>query len=303
MRDLFLEQRPARIALTGSGPHPFPAWFGQFASQWDAVTDCGWQRFSHINGASVYILDTCGNPPESYPADIDLFIFMHGTSSVQHDLESFAHFLKNHPAPVVLCNADGAIESKWESQDFLSLPANRIVASTSPSDPLFSDILCAALPPCCRLQFARMTRARKAQALIASTLLGSFSAACGIIGLQPIPLADLPVLTSLQGFMVALIIHVSGRPLQFRLGMEFIGSLGISVGAGFLFRETARAVLRIIPFWGDAISGFIAGAGTYALGRAAIAYFIEDSPIHKTRRLFKSLLKTSGKLQNPSLNP
>jgi hypothetical protein len=42
-----------------------------------------------------------------------------------------------------------------------------------------------------------------------------------------------------------------------------------------VFRETARAAVKILPVWGNMISGGVAGAGTYALGRAAIAYYIE----------------------------
>jgi hypothetical protein len=54
--------------------------------------------------------------------------------------------------------------------------------------------------------------------------------------------------------------------------------------------EAARVAVRIVPFWGNAVSGFVAGAGTYAIGRAAIAYFVDDSPIQETRRIFLSML-------------
>ena len=117
--------------------------------------------------------------------------------------------------------------------------------------------------------------------------------------MQPIPVADMPLLFSIQATMVALIIHTSGRPASFKLASEFLAALGVSAGAGFLFRETARALLRFIPIWGNAVSGIIAGTGTYAIGRAAITYFIDDSPLVETRRLFLSLMKTQKK---PILN-
>jgi len=41
-----------------------------------------------------------------------------------------------------------------------------------------------------------------------------------------------------------------------------------------LFREGARTAVRLIPGFGSAISGAVAGAGTYAVGRAAGAYFL-----------------------------
>jgi uncharacterized protein (DUF697 family) len=93
--------------------------------------------------------------------------------------------------------------------------------------------------------------------------------------MNPLPLADFPVLLALQMFMVSLIIYTSGREFSLRLAGEFVASLGIGFGAGLLFRETARAAVKILPVWGHMISGGVAGAGTYALGRAAIAYYIE----------------------------
>jgi len=110
-----------------------------------------------------------------------------------------------------------------------------------------------------------------------------------LIGVQPIPLADMPILTTLQSLLVGLIVYVSGRRASARLIAEFAGALGVNIGAGFVFREGARALLKIFPVWGNAISGIVAGAGTYAVGRAAIAYFIEDLPIQETKKLFRKL--------------
>jgi uncharacterized protein (DUF697 family) len=137
------------------------------------------------------------------------------------------------------------------------------------------DRLCDYLPEDAQLEMARFLAARGAQARLAGTVLKSFGAVAGVIGMQPIPLADFPVLLGLQMFMVSLIIYVSGRDFSPRLAGEFVTSLGIGFGAGLVFRETARAAVKILPVWGHMISGGVAGAGTYALGRMAIAYYIE----------------------------
>ncbi|HEY5793307.1 MAG TPA: hypothetical protein VIS74_08410, partial [Chthoniobacterales bacterium] len=134
--------------------------------------------------------------------------------------------------------------------------------------------LCGYLPNAAKLDFARLMGARHAQAELARTLLNSFSAICGIIGTQPIPIADLPVLTSLQTLMVGLIIHVSGRKAGPKLIAEFLAAVGVNLGAGLLLREGARTVVRFVPGFGSAVSGFIAGGGTFLIGKAAIAYFI-----------------------------
>ena len=47
------------------------------------------------------------------------------------------------------------------------------------------------------------------------------SAVCGVIGLQPIPLADMPILTTLQTLMVGLIIYTTGKPVTARIFGEF----------------------------------------------------------------------------------
>ena len=145
------------------------------------------------------------------------------------------------------------------------------------------DRLCDYLPEDSQLELAIFLNARGAQARLAGTVLKAFGAVAGVIGMQPIPLADFPILLTLQMFMVALIIYVSGRGFSLRLAGEFAASLGIGFGAGLLFRETARAAVKILPVWGHVISGGVAGAGTYALGRAAIAYYIEGGAAARLR--------------------
>jgi len=149
--------------------------------------------------------------------------------------------------------------------------------------------ICAFLPNQARLEFALFGDIRPAQVEIARSLLKSFTAVCGVIGMQPIPLADLPVLTTLQSLMVGLIAYVSGRRLGPRAVAEFSGAVGISFGLGVLLREGARAAIKVVPGFGNAISGMVAGAGTYAIGRAAIAYFVERVPAPETKKLFQTI--------------
>ena len=59
-----------------------------------------------------------------------------------------------------------------------------------------------ALPQEARLEFARVTGERAVQREIANTLTRSTAAICTAIGAQPIPLADFPILTSLQVMIV-----------------------------------------------------------------------------------------------------
>ncbi len=150
-----------------------------------------------------------------------------------------------------------------------------------------AQIITQELPEEAKLEMARLSRVRPAQAEIAHTLMKSITAICTAIGTQPIPLADFPILTSLQMMMVGGIMYISGRDVSARLTAEFMAALGANVGAGLVLREGSRALLKVFPGWGNAISGALAGAGTYAIGRAAIAYFIEGVSIADARSLFR----------------
>ncbi len=152
--------------------------------------------------------------------------------------------------------------------------------------------LVAELPNEARLEMARLSGAREAQARIAQTLVKSITAVSGALGAQPIPLADLPFLLTFQLAMVAGIIYISGRDLSLKLATEFLGTMGINLGVGLVFREGARAAGRavaklLLPGLGNAVSGLVAAGGTYAIGRAATAYYIEGVSVADARILLK----------------
>jgi uncharacterized protein (DUF697 family) len=87
--------------------------------------------------------------------------------------------------------------------------------------------------------------------------------------------------------MVSGIMHISGRELGVKTATEFFGALGINIGIGMILREAARAGIKFLPGWGNAISGGIAAAGTYAVGRSAVAYFIEGLSLAEARKIFR----------------
>ncbi|MEI8234939.1 MAG: hypothetical protein WCH57_09670 [Verrucomicrobiota bacterium] len=144
-----------------------------------------------------------------------------------------------------------------------------------------------ALPLEARLEFARVSGEPAVQREIALQLTRSCTAVSTAIGAQPIPLADFPILTSLQGLLVAGIVTASGREWSGKLVRDFLAALGANLGLAVLLREGARAAVKFLPGWGNAISGAVAGAGTYAVGRAASAYFMEGLPMEEARRRFQ----------------
>jgi uncharacterized protein len=146
--------------------------------------------------------------------------------------------------------------------------------------------LARELPNQARLEMIRISRNREAQHEVAQLLVKSTTAICAAIGAQPIPLADLPILTSLQVTMISGIMYVSGRERSLRAATEFIGALGVNVGAAMLLREGTRAILKFFPGWGNVVGGLVAGSGTYAIGRAATVFFIDGVSLKDARRTY-----------------
>jgi len=136
------------------------------------------------------------------------------------------------------------------------------------------------------MEMIRISQDGEAQREVAQALIKSTTAICAAIGAQPIPLADLPILTTLQLMMVAGIMYVSGRERSLRAAAEFIGALGANVGAAMLLREGTRVILKFFPGWGNVVCGLIAGTGTYAIGRAASVFFIEGVSLPDARRIY-----------------
>src|SRR6187397_1837006 len=94
------------------------------------------------------------------------------------------------------------------------------------------------------------------------------------------------LLTALQVWMVSGIMYISGRERNLRAAAEFIAALGANVGVGMLLRDGTRAMLKFFPGWGNVVCGMVAGAGTYAIGRAATVYFIEGATLREARSAF-----------------
>ena len=72
--------------------------------------------------------------------------------------------------------------------------------------------------------------------------------------------------------------HPARRPLALlpaELSLAWhVAAAGVNVGAGFVMREAARALVQVVPGFGQAVSASVAYAGTYAVGTAATSYFL-----------------------------
>jgi uncharacterized protein (DUF697 family) len=323
IRMLFLQQRAPRILLlgdrAGSRSELVNSLFGRPVAEAgeDYLQDRTWQLFASSRG-KLRMLD--GRRPvaaslvrralAAEPAD--LCLYLHAGAPATEDLQRMHEVLDGAaPIPVFgvttgLASAEAessrhelhATLERGAGKQFAGHVAGVFVPTLGKQEVhKFAAAMAAELPPEAKLEMARLSGVRELQLEIAGALVKSTAAICGAVGAQPIPLADFPILTALQGFMVAGIMHISGRERSAKLAAEWMGALGANIGLGLVLREGSRAALKFVPIWGDLVSGGIAAAGTYAVGKAAIAYFIEGVSLPDARRLFRRRKKAPKQLK------
>ncbi|MEK3800702.1 GTPase [Peribacillus sp. FSL H8-0477] len=152
---------------------------------------------------------------------------------------------------------------------------------------LLAEYLIDALPSQAQLKTAKAMQSQHVKKKYAVKIVGTFTAIASLIGAEPIPFADFPFLTALQGIMIIVIGFIADKELNTKTAGEFIAALGVNVGLGLLVREGVRAAVRFIPAAGSAVSAAVAGGVTFGIGQAAIVYFIEGKNIDQARDAYK----------------
>ncbi|MBT2759288.1 sodium-dependent bicarbonate transport family permease [Mesobacillus foraminis] len=174
---------------------------------------------------------------------------------------------------------------------YMEFENGQIVYDTRWNIDLLLDFLIEQLPNQAQLKLAQLSQLKSVQKNLARRIGKSISGVTGAIGASPIPIADIPIITGLQMFLVTTIGLIGGKKLDKKGIAEFLSALGLNVAAGFAFRQVARQLLKVIPVAGNIISGAVATAGTYALSEAAIAYFIDEVSIESTKQQFNKVFK------------
>lgn len=132
---------------------------------------------------------------------------------------------------------------------------------------------------------------------IANHLNKVFVTVSATVAVTPIPISDIYVLVVLQCMLVAMIAALSGRDVSLESAKEFIFSVGGVAGAGYGFKLVAQQAAKFInavwPGAGSAVSSAIAGAGTNAIGKAAIAYYIEGQSIDVAKRVLQDTTESN----------
>ncbi|MEP7014679.1 MAG: hypothetical protein ABI925_04500 [Verrucomicrobiota bacterium] len=295
LKELFLQQRPPRFLFLGSSAMPMPqlisALFPPDAEEQlsMAVTPVHrWTDWNLVGRGTIAVLDA-REATDSAKSDVDEELQRQPADVafiIGKDLEKFAAIAPANTKiiGVLVGPENGAAPRK--DHPALGDRLLQMIRLESAEMPGWMPVLTEQLPNEAKIEMIRISRDREAQQHVAQVLVKSTTAICTAIGTQPIPLADMPILTTLQLVMVSGIMYLSGRERSLRAATEFVGALGANVGVGMVLREGARAILKFFPGWGNVVCGMVAGAGTYAIGRAAIAYFLEGASLKDARRTY-----------------
>ena len=310
IKTLFLLQRAPRIVLLGdraaSRSALVNALFGEAVTRADedAVQSASWQEFARSGRGTLRMLDArrpsvLAGLSRALGAEApDLYLFLHdgsaGERGLPEDLDHASAVVgfadRSHAARAAIvgvprdANAATAFDALHGRRD-LAVRTTSVVALDHAG--LLSKSIAVELPPEAQLEMARLSGNKELQRQIAQIVIKSVTAMCAAVAAQPIPLADFPILTALQASMVASIMHVSGREMNAKRAAEFLAAVGANIGTALALREGARAAVKFVPVWGSAISGAFAATGTYAIGRAAVAFFIDGASIADARGIFR----------------
>lgn len=150
-----------------------------------------------------------------------------------------------------------------------------------------AEYLVDILPNEAKLKTAKAAKASSAKKKAAQKVILTISGMALIVGIEPIPLADLPLITALQALMIMTIAYIAGREVNRSAAAEFIGALGANLGVAFLVREGVRSAAKLIPAAGNMISGAVAGGVTYGIGQAGVTYYIEGNDLSRAKKAFE----------------
>lgn len=99
----------------------------------------------------------------------------------------------------------------------------------------------------------------------------------GIVGLLPVPGADMPIMTANQIKMIMRMAAMYDLPMNVERARELLAVIGGGLG----LRTVARQLVKVVPGPGWLVGGAIGYSGTLAMGKAAIEYFRRSAPSHQ----------------------
>ncbi|HAX75589.1 MAG TPA: hypothetical protein DCY88_07105 [Cyanobacteria bacterium UBA11372] len=172
------------------------------------------------------------------------------------------------------------------------------------------ELLVKHLPKEAKNEMLRLAKIKEYQKSVASTIVYNRCSFAGVLAAAPIPIPNGLIVSLMQMAMIGEIMYISGEDFSLENVGYFLTNIGfkgafIGVGGelaggigdlswdsmlGF-FAEgipdyLAGNLLPLLPGLGTIIAGWGAAKATETLGKAAIAHFIDKTPIEEVRQQF-----------------
>jgi predicted GTPase len=180
------------------------------------------------------------------------------------------------------------------------------------------ELLMEQIPREAQNDIVRLAKIQKYQESVARTIVCSRRDASGVLAAVPIPIPNSLIVGLMQVAMVAEIIYISGEDFALASVGDFLANLGVKGGAGFVAGGLAGGLadfswenlpgliaqylpelvaeglpdylatdlLKCLPGLGVIIAGWGGAKATEKVGEAAIAYFIDKTPIEAVKQKF-----------------
>ncbi len=133
-------------------------------------------------------------------------------------------------------------------------------------------------------------------------IITNTSIVCAAVAIQPIPLADIFILTPIQAFMGYKIAQIRKVNLKEESSLDVLKYIGGVVGAGYVAQQTAIGLYKIgLPGIGGFMSIPLVGGLTFGIGKAMDLYFNktvngEDISQEEIKLAFKEGKKHGSKI-------
>ncbi|MFB6351227.1 MAG: YcjF family protein [Bradymonadaceae bacterium] len=313
IRETLLEQRPPRLAVVGSSEVDLPELIElmagpDIAGDLDVKAYLGHNRWYdyRVRETEFDLLDLRTGPDEELSTkaldrqapDVILFAWSYDISedtAPDASIEALdravteVQNVSGRAPPVVAVIDDGRLPEDMPPKRAERLLRKRLRNSGVPNTKFRvvqrSDVrdldaeLVELAPSKARLQLAQVVETPASRRRMARLVIQASAGIAATIATIPLPVADIIPITTTQILMIATVAHLGGRQFRLKTVGEFAAAIGLNVGAGYALRELARAILQLVPFAGSVISSGIATGATYALGNAAVEYFIGGGKI------------------------
>jgi len=132
----------------------------------------------------------------------------------------------------------------------------------------------------CRVQLIKIN--------FANMLIKLFASVTAVISTLPVPAADSVPLSALEIWMVYTIAKLGNNKLSWDSTRKFLSMLGVSGIARYCARKVISSFSKLFPIVGYGTSAAITYSITLALGKSAIAFFLEHKSDEEVKEIFNA---------------